>query len=258
METATRLREAGVPPALRLRLSRAPGDVAAAQRLRHLCFIERAGLPRRPQGLDRDRFDDICLHLLVEDRAGRLLACCRILPLASGAALGQSYAARHYDLAPLAGCAAPMAEIGRFCLHPEAPAGDALRLAWAGIARVVDARGVAMLFGCSSFPGADPARHGPALAFLARHHLGPAAQRPGRRAGEAVVPFRLPAEGGAPSAPVLPPLLRAYLAMGGWVGDHAVRDPELDTLHVFTALPVARIPAARARSLRRLARALEG
>ena len=51
----------------------------------------------------------------------------------------------------------------------------------------------------------------------------------------------------------LPPLLRTYLGMGGWVSDHAVADRELDTLHVFTCVEVDRVPAARAASLRAVA-----
>ena len=48
----------------------------------------------------------------------------------------------------------------------------------------------------------------------------------------------------------MPPLLRSYLAMGGWVSDHAVVDDHLDTLHVFTGLEIRAIPPARARLLR--------
>jgi L-ornithine Nalpha-acyltransferase len=48
----------------------------------------------------------------------------------------------------------------------------------------------------------------------------------------------------------MPPLLRTYLAMGGWVSDHAVVDRDLNTLHVFTGLEIRAIPPARARLLR--------
>jgi putative hemolysin len=47
----------------------------------------------------------------------------------------------------------------------------------------------------------------------------------------------------------MPPLLRAYLSMGGWVSDHAVIDNKLNTLHVFTGLEVSKIPAAKKRFL---------
>ena len=51
----------------------------------------------------------------------------------------------------------------------------------------------------------------------------------------------------------MPPLLRTYLLMGGWVSDHAVVDRDLNTLHVFTALEIRAIPPARARLLRGVA-----
>jgi L-ornithine Nalpha-acyltransferase len=51
----------------------------------------------------------------------------------------------------------------------------------------------------------------------------------------------------------MPPLLRSYLAMGGWVSDHAVVDREINTLHVFTGLEIRGIPEARARLLRAVA-----
>ena len=47
----------------------------------------------------------------------------------------------------------------------------------------------------------------------------------------------------------MPPLLRAYLLMGGWVSDHAVIDNKLNTLHVFTGLEVSKIPPAKKRFL---------
>ena len=48
----------------------------------------------------------------------------------------------------------------------------------------------------------------------------------------------------------MPGLLRSYLAMGGWVSDHAVIDRDLGTLHVLTVVDIAAIPPARARLLR--------
>ena len=51
----------------------------------------------------------------------------------------------------------------------------------------------------------------------------------------------------------LPPLLRSYLRMGGWVSDHAVIDKALQTLHVFTGLEIGTIPPARKRLLRAVA-----
>ena len=48
----------------------------------------------------------------------------------------------------------------------------------------------------------------------------------------------------------MPPLLRTYLIMGGWVSDHAVLDRQMNTLHVFTGLEIGAIPDSRKRLLR--------
>jgi putative hemolysin len=50
----------------------------------------------------------------------------------------------------------------------------------------------------------------------------------------------------------MPPLLRSYLMMGGWVSGHAVIDRTMNTLHVFTALDIGAIPPARKKLLRAL------
>lgn len=111
--------------------------------------------------------------------------------------------------------------------------------------------------GCASFAGADPSHHTGALAHLAANHVGPVRLRPRRRDALAVaLPSALSdsAPDGAKALRGIPPLLRMYLGMGGWVSDHAVCDMDLDTLHVFAAVETARIPPARLRVLQALAR----
>lgn len=173
-----------------------------------------------------------------------------------GQGVGQSYAAVTHDLGRLARFPAPLLELGRVCVRPGAPEAAALRAAWGLLARVVDGEGVGLLFGCASFEGADPATHRAALALLGRDHLAPAAWAPGRGAPGTV---DLAALGDQPDAlagrRAMPPLLRSYLAMGGWVGPHAVIDRALDTVQVFVAVDTARVPPARARALRALAAA---
>jgi L-ornithine Nalpha-acyltransferase len=207
--------------------------------------------------LDADHHDDLCRHVLVEDRAtGELVCCFRLLRLASGAEIATSYAAQFYDLSALMDFAAPMVEIGRFCTDPARNDPDILRVAWAALTRIVDGEGVQMLFGCSSFRGTDPARHTEAMALLAQRHLAPAHRRP-RVKSTNVWRFAEALAGRQPDAAaalmVMPPLLRTYLAMGGWVSDHAVIDHDLNTLHVFTGLDISAIPPNRARLLRALA-----
>ena len=228
------------------RIAQGAEDVAAAQALRHLCF-------RGGSGQDADAFDRACTHLLVQDtRDGGLVSCCRVLPLPTGQAIGTSYSAQFYDLGALAGFDGPMLELGRFCIRPDRPDPDILRIAWGALARMVDAAGAAMLFGCTSFRGTDAAPYRDAFAALRAHHLAPARWAPRIKAPQVHAFAQNPPADPHPrlAAQAMPPLLRSYLAMGGWVSDHAVVDAAMNTLHVFTALDISAIPPVRARALR--------
>ncbi|WP_323778529.1 GNAT family N-acetyltransferase [Leisingera sp.] len=232
----------------RARLAAGPADVAAAQALRTLCFQTGAA--------DCDAFDTACMHVLVEEaRTGSLVCCFRLLLLASGAELGRSYSAQFYDLQGLRAFRGRMAELGRFCIHPDQHSADILRVAWGAVTALVDAKDVQMLFGCSSFAGTATAEYLDAFAMLKLRHLAPQRWLPGVKAPEV---FRFAAGLRRRPDPKLamlrmPPLLRAYLVMGGWVSDHAVVDAGMNTLHVFTGLEIAAIPAARKRRLRAVA-----
>lgn len=231
----------------RARLAEGPLDMDQVLALRRAVF--RGGLVP-----DDDAFDAACQHLMIEELSGGLVGTARMLTV-TGAGINQTYSAQFYDLAPLTDYPGPMLELGRFALDPVWHDPHILRLAWAALARVVIAQGTSLLFGCSSFRGAAPEAHLNALALLAERHLGPPLWRPGVK-GPSFAFARVLA--GHPVATEtaleeMPPLLRSYLQLGGWVSDHAVADADLDTLHVFTAVEVARIPNARLRALMALA-----
>lgn len=233
-----------------VRLARTEGEVAAAQRLRHTAFLAARGRAREG-GRDADAFDASARHVLVLDSTCADLVACYRVQLFHGADVAHSYAAQFYDLTRLAQFPGPMLELGRFCLDPARHDPDILRLAWAAMTRMVDESGVGLLFGCSSFAGADPAQHAAALSALAAR-VAPPDWRPGPRAPERVALAEIAAQPAGVPTP-LPALLRTYLSMGGWVSDHAVIDRDLDTLHVLTGVEIAAIPPARARALRLIA-----
>ncbi len=239
-------------PKYRARLARNAEDIKAAQRLRYLAFVDAAD----PDGRDCDAFDPICRHILIEEvRGGRLVCCFRLLPLDCGQDLPKSYSAQYYELSRLHDYPGRMVEMGRFCILPGLRDADILRLAWSEMARFVDENGVDMLFGCASFHGVDADAYADAFAMLRDRHLAPKRWLPRVKAPDV---FRFARRlRRAPDAKramlTMPPLLRSYLAMGGWVSDHAVVDRDLGTLHVFTGLEIADIPPGRAARLRAIA-----
>lgn len=235
------------------RIADTDADVRAAQALRWRSFMGKRGLGGE-DGLDADAFDALCRHVLVEERAtGRLVCCFRMLPLRDGSEIGASYSAQYYELSALKGYAGRMVEMGRFCIDPDYHDPDILRVAWAAMTQYVDDEGVELLFGCSSFMGTDWEGYSDAFAVLAERHIAPRRWLPRIKAPR-VVRYALALTGrkGDPKQAMLkmPPLLRSYLMMGGWVSDHAVVDTELNTLHVFTGLEIRAIPPARVRALR--------
>jgi len=231
------------------RLAENSADLEAALALRALTF-------RGGEGVDADAFDASCEHVLVWDqRDDRLVCCFRLMPLSGGQDIKSCYSAQYYELSALEAFDAPMVEMGRFCMHPDVNDPDVLRVAWGAMTKYVDENGVEMLFGCSSFHGTDADTYHDAFAMLADRHLAPKRWLPKVKAPQ-VFRFserlrRKPDRKKAMTG--MPPLLKTYLAMGGWVSDHAVVDRDLNTLHVFTGLEISAIPPARKRLLRAVA-----
>ena len=241
------------------RLATGAEDIARAQQLRWLAFIGKRQEAAWDQsgGIDADRFDDLCRHILIEDcDSGQLVACFRVMIFDTGAQIGTSYSAQFYELSALRSFEGRMLEMGRFCVHPAWQDADILRVAWGAVTRLVDAQGIEMLFGCSSFTGTAWESYRDALATLTARHIAPRRWLPKIKAPRVLRYARMLA-GHTPdrkaAALSMPPLLKTYLLMGGWVSDHAVLDFDLDTLHVFTGLEIRAIPEARARALRLVA-----
>ncbi|WP_128254199.1 GNAT family N-acetyltransferase [Falsirhodobacter deserti] len=230
----------------RAREAAGSGDIARAQALRTRAF----GLAEP----DCDAFDDICTHILIEE-GEELVACYRLLRLPPGQ-IDRSYSAQFYGLAGLNGFDGTMIEMGRFCVAPERRDPDILRIAWGAMARYVSSSDAQLLFGCSSFRGVEPEMYQDSFALLRQGHLAPKRWLPRVKAPR-VFRFARRLRDHRPDMQkalrAMPPLLRSYLVMGGWVSDHAVVDRQMNTLHVFTGLEIKAIPAARASMLRAIA-----
>jgi len=221
-------------PRYSLLVARDAAEVRAAQRLRHLVFAGEMGAAlRSPEpGLDIDRFDEHCDHLVVrEDRGGEIVGTYRMLAPAGAAAAGGLYSQTEFDLAAIAPLRASLVETGRSCVHPEHRNGAVVGLVWAGIARYMLLTGMRWLAGCASVPLTD----GGTLAagvwrtVRERHHAPDCYRvtplRPWDAAGVA-----------APARVVLPPLLKGYLRLGARVCGPPAHDPDFGVADFFVLL----------------------
>lgn len=244
---------------LELRLARTVQDIRRAQRLRYQVFyVDGPATPRTVDRLirrDKDAFDRVCDHLLVIDTAFRRTPASRPRPRAVGtyrlllqerAEQGEGfYSAREFDfrgfLAAHPGQRA--LELGRSCVLKAYRNRRTVELLWRGIWQYVLHHRIGLMFGCASLEGADPDALARQLAFL--HHTArtPDAWAVAALPGRYVPMNRLHADqyDARQALGALPPLIKAYLRIGGRFGQGAAVDREFGTTDVFVALRVADI-----------------
>lgn len=230
--------------ALEVRLAHSALDLQGAQRLRYRVFVEELGaggaLVDHANRLERDALDPHFDHLLLVDRSrdpatlDHVVGVYRLLPCERARALGRFYCDSEYDLAPLRALGRKMLELGRSCVDREYRRGAAMLHLWNGLADYVTSREIEILFGVASLPGTDVARHAEALSYLHHFHLAPPGLRV-RALGGHYQPMDLMAPDQInPQAALaaIPPLIRAYLRLGGFVGDGAFVDHDFNTTDV--------------------------
>ena len=241
--------------AIEVRLAADAAEVEAAQRLRYRVFYGEMGARPTPgmvaAGRDFDRFDAICDHLLVLDAAlgtgpDAIVGTYRLLRRSVAEAQGGFYTADEYDLSALAAIPGESHELGRACVDAGHRTRATMQRLWSGIARYVFAHDIRIMFGCASLPGTDPRAVAPSLAYLHRRHLAPPELRP-RALPERYVAMTVATEDGGPpdddaaALAALPPLIKGYLRLGGFVGDGAVIDAQFGTIDVGIVVAVDRV-----------------
>ena len=227
------------------RLATDETDLLAAQRLRYRVFVEELGgdgaLVDHVQRLERDEFDPVVDHLiLVDNRRSRddldhVVGVYRLLPGERAAEFGRFYCDSEYDLAPLRASGRSLLELGRSCVDPVFRGGAGLMLLWSALAEYVLSRDIDILFGVASFHGTDAASLAQPLSWLHHNHLAPPNLRPHALADARQPMALIPAEKLDRRAAMLgmPALIKAYLRVGGQVGEGAWIDHEFNTPDVF-------------------------
>jgi putative hemolysin len=126
-------------------------------------------------------------------------------------------------------------EVGRSCIEKDARNTATMQMLWRGIALYSYHYNIQVMFGCASFPGTDPAQHSQGLSYLYHHHLAPPEIRVRALASRYIKMDVLEPGSYDPRKAMarVPPLIKGYLRLGGFVGDGAVIDPQFNTTDVF-------------------------
>ena len=228
---------------LGVRIARSPDEILAAQALRYRVFFDEMGATpdarARASGLDADAYDAVADHLLVLDHAlgegaVSVVGTYRLIQKEGADEVGGFYSAAEYDLTAIEAFPGRILELGRSCVDAAYRGRVAMQLLWRGIAAYIAVQEIDLMFGCASLPGTDPDGMAEELTYLYGHHLAPPALRM-RAVPERYVDMRRrdPMTVDTRRATqLLPPLIKGYLRLGGFVGDGAVIDEQFNTTDV--------------------------
>lgn len=240
--------------AFEVRLASSAADLRAAQRLRYEVFVEELGgqgpLVDHAARLERDRFDPFFDHLLLIDRErDRVVGVYRLMGEAQAARAGGFYSEGEYDLTALRRSGRRLLELGRSCLHRDYRGGAGMHQLWSALADHVAREGIEVLFGVASFPGTDAQALAAPLSLLHQRHLAPEALRPRARPSGFQSMDLVPEDRLDRRAAMLavPSLIKAYLRLGGTVGEGAFLDRAFNCTDVCLVLDTANLSARQAR-----------
>ncbi|CUH77675.1 GNAT family N-acetyltransferase [Tropicibacter naphthalenivorans] len=234
-----------------LQLAQGEADIRAAQRLRYEVFVDELGgdgaLVDHDARLERDRFDPFVDHLLVRDpmRDGMVVGVYRLMRQEQAEAAGQFYSEDEYDLEPLRASGRKLLELGRSCLHAEYRGGGAMFRLWQGLGQYVLDHGVEVLFGTASFHGTDVGALAEPLSFLHHRHLAPADLRVRARDFQPMDLIPQADLDRRAAMQAMPALIKAYLRLGGCVGEGAFVDKSFNTTDVCLVMDTARMTEAQ-------------
>ncbi|MBO6035951.1 MAG: GNAT family N-acetyltransferase, partial [Acetobacter sp.] len=228
---------------LSVRIAQTDAERDAAQALRYQVFYEEMGAQPNAQTKslkrDIDEFDAIADHLLVidhaiaEDERG-VVGTYRLVQDNAAAKIGRFYSSSEYDLSLLQEFQGKLLEVGRSCVHKNYRNRVAMQLLWRGIASYIFLHRIDLLFGCASLPGINPDLLSDELTYLYHNHLAPPALRIRALETHRIEMIRTnPHELNVRQClSKLPPLIKGYLRLGGYVGDGAVVDKQFNTTDV--------------------------
>jgi putative hemolysin len=244
-----------------MRLAETAEDREAACRLRFKVFNIELGEGLESSyrtGLDTDRFDQCCEHLLVEDKlednpVRRIVGTYRMQSGATAARNLGYYSEQEFSFVPYEPLRSGILELGRACIDREHRTPEVLTLLWRGIAQYATDMGLRYLIGCSSINSQDPAEGWQMYRQLEHYRVSPEFETmptaayacPIEQEGAHAQPLPFQSDRSMPKSPQsaqaatqckVPKLLRTYLAIGARLAGPPAWDREFGTIDFLTLL----------------------
>lgn len=235
-------------PQFSVKLATTYAELRAVQALRYDVFVRELGgngeMIDHEAGLEQDRFDPFYDHMVLrDDTTGDVVGAYRLLRDDQARAAGQFYSEDEYDLSLLKSSGRKLLELGRSCVRRDYRGGTAMFHLWAGLADYVKDHNIDILFGVASFHGTDAQALAQPLTMLHHNHLAPADLRVKAREPQSQNMDLLDIETLDRRRAMLqtPALIKAYLRLGGFVGEGAWIDHDFNTTDVCLVMDTDRM-----------------
>ncbi len=236
-------------PHFQVKLAETKEELVAAQRLRYRVFVEELGsdgpLVDHARQLERDDFDPYFDHLILtcDSRPDEVVGVYRLLRDDQARSAGQFYSEQEYDLGVLKSSGRRMMELGRSCLDPAVRGGMGMYHLWSALSRYIFENNIEILFGVASFHGTNIEELAQPLSLLHHRHLAPADLRVRARADHfqdmnLIAPEALDRRAAMVQ---VPSLIKAYLKLGGYVGEGAYIDVGFNTTDICLVMDTKRL-----------------
>jgi len=180
-------------------------------------------------GYDKDRFDDVCDHLIVEDSTtGAIIGTYRIQMGDVAKRNFGYYSEQEFCFEPYEFMRNQIVELGRACIHRDHRSSEVLHLLWRGIARYALLNGGRYMMGCCSLPSQEIDEGYAVYDSLRPWMAEPALQT------VATSTFKMPPRSAVVAEVRAPKLLRAYLTIGAKICSEPALDREFKTIDFLT------------------------
>lgn len=227
---------------LNVKIATSDKEIRKAQRLRYKVFY--GEMDAKPKNLkqiltriDSDKYDEYCNHLIVLDKK-KVVGTYRILDgITAKNIFGGFYSSNEFDI-PLDNIETTL-ELGRACIHPKYRNKKVLELLFKGVYEFALGGGYDRLIGCVSFPSYMSTDYERGIAFL--NNYAPVIDIKSKQEWlwkpELRHPFNI-----KDIMNKLPPLIKAYIRLGGSFSKECFSDIEFNTTDLFVEIKLNNIP----------------
>lgn len=192
--------------------------------------------------MDTDEFDELCDHLVVIDKSvsnNYVVGTYRLLLKKFNEKSQKFYSQSEFDISNLLTKKdAILLEAGRSCVRKEYRDGRIIKLLWRALATYIVNSRSNYIFGCASFPSSDCENFSNQLSYLHHFHSPPknlltSPLKKLEAKFKLIDKYKIDKES---EFRKLPPLIKAYLRVGAYVGSGAIIDKDFNTTDVLIIL----------------------